>query len=206
MTTAKPHTLSYSLFLLKATVKTVLSVTAMQHTRAYLKAPNIPAVCEGNELQTGKKISAAFAHSQSLQGLFGKSAAISLVIISTQCTRCQVPSIAQDVLDGWDLHTILCISYLNPGSGNEMGQRERDCLCACDLWKSEGTVGEWPEGWAGTCPGEQPGQAVAKPHHVPAPVAPPINTGSAGQDTWVRMLPSWDQTHATSPFREFPGF
>lgn len=48
------------------------------------------------------------------------------------------------------------------------------CVCVCDLWKGEGTVSEWPEGWAGTCSGEQPGQAVAQPHQqrVPAPVAP----------------------------------
>lgn len=85
-------------------------------------------------------------------GTSWETAAISLVIISTLCSRCQAPSTAQDVLDGWDLHTILCISYLSPGSGTEMGQREGLFVCVCDLWKGEGRVNEWPEAWAGTCP------------------------------------------------------
>lgn len=55
VTTVKPHTRSRSLFLLKATVKAVLSVTAVQHTRTHLKTPNISTVYEGNELQTGRK-------------------------------------------------------------------------------------------------------------------------------------------------------
>lgn len=181
--------LSYSFFLLKATVKTALSVTSVQHSRAYLKTANISTVCEGNGLQTGRKsLQCLLTHRA---GTFWESAAVSLVTISTQCTKCQVPSTAQDVLDGWDLHMILSISYLNPGSGHE------------------GRVSEWPEGWAGTCPGEQPGSlAVAKPHqYLCQPLWHPLQTPvSAGQDTWVTMLPSWDQTHATSLFRELPGF
>lgn len=147
MTTVKPHTLSYSLFLLKATVKTELSVTSVQHSRAYLKTPNISTVYEGNGLQIGRKSLQCLLTDRA--GTFCESAAISLVTTPTQCTRYQVPSTAQDVLDGWDLHTILCISYLNPDSGNEVGEKEMDCY---------GKVSEWPEGWAGTCPGEQPGQ------------------------------------------------
>lgn len=127
-TTVKLHTLSYSLFLLKATVKTVLSVTAVQHTSAYPKTPSISTVCEGIELQTGRKSLQCLLTVRA--GTFWESAAISLVIISTQCTRCQVASTAQDVLDGWDLHTILCISYLNPGSVNEMGQG-KGIVCVC---------------------------------------------------------------------------
>lgn len=126
-----------------------------------------------------EKISAAFAHRQSLQGLFGKSAAISLVIISTQCTRCQVPSIVQDVLDGWDLHTILCISYLNPGSGNEMGQRERDCLCVC-VWLMEGWgYSEWMArelGWHTSWWTAWSGCGSVPPAACSSPCGTPTNT------------------------------
>lgn len=142
-------------------------------------------------------------------GTIWERTAISLVIISTPCTGCQVPSTAQDVLDGWgpshySLY-LLSESRLRKWDGAE---RRGLSVCVCDLWKGEGRESEWPEGWTGRCPGEQPALAVVKPQqeHVPAPVPSPTNAVSAGQDTWVRMLPSWDQTHATSLFRELPGF
>lgn len=64
--------------------------------------------------------------------------------------------------DGWDLHTILCFSYFYPCSENELEQRERECVCACTgRWGYEGPASGWPEGWAGTYPGEQPVPAEA---------------------------------------------
>lgn len=184
-TTAKPQSLSYSLFLLKATVKAVLSARAVQHTRAYLKTPNISAVHEGSELQTGGK---------SLQRLLADSRCREFLgwvlqfLLSSSLPRVPGAKLPALLRMYWMAGTFTQFSLFPIWiQAQEMRWgRGKGIVCVCDLWKGEGRVSEWPEGWAGTCPGKQPGQAVAKPPPVASPS--PCGTPNKHSQCWTRHL------------------
>lgn len=84
-------------------------------------------------------------------GTSWESAAISLVIISPLCTRCQAPSSGCTGWLGPSHYSLYFLfeSWLRNWDGAE---GKGLFVCVCDLWKGEGRVNEWPEAWAGTCP------------------------------------------------------